>query len=181
MKAKDESTGEAINADALIEQKYEEYRKDFLVRQVCACVRSPRFIANPDSPQNWALYLEHRDVTWFIEKYGTDEAMQQLRIHATRQGRVPAAQKYVEELEKGMWDEVNYDASGTSLSSARAYPFLTQFRSQFGRGEKNEGRQGSQWHRIHGFAARGQSRRGPSAAQSDFHQVDPPYYRTSCA
>lgn len=40
--------------------------------------------------------------------------MQQLRLHATRQGRVPAVQKYVEELEKGTWDEVNYDASGTS-------------------------------------------------------------------
>lgn len=36
LKAKDENTGEPINADALIEQKYEEYRKDFLVRQVRA-------------------------------------------------------------------------------------------------------------------------------------------------
>lgn len=36
LKAKDETTGEPINADALIERKYEEYRKDFLVRQVRA-------------------------------------------------------------------------------------------------------------------------------------------------
>jgi hypothetical protein len=41
--------------------------------------------------------------------------MQQLRTNATRQGRVPAAQKYLEELEKGTWDEVNYDASRESV------------------------------------------------------------------
>jgi hypothetical protein len=41
--------------------------------------------------------------------------MQQLRLNASRHGRVPAVRKYVEELEKGTWDEVNYDASGTSI------------------------------------------------------------------
>lgn len=40
--------------------------------------------------------------------------MQQLRLNASRHGRVPAVRKYIEELEKGIWDEVNYDASGTS-------------------------------------------------------------------
>lgn len=34
LKAKDETTGEQVNAETIIEQKYEEYRKDFLVRQV---------------------------------------------------------------------------------------------------------------------------------------------------
>jgi hypothetical protein len=34
LKAKDETTGEQINPETIIEQKYEEYRKDFLVRQV---------------------------------------------------------------------------------------------------------------------------------------------------
>ncbi|KAJ9103981.1 hypothetical protein QFC21_002444 [Naganishia friedmannii] len=77
--AKDPTTGEPINIKAVIETKYDEYRKSFLVRQA--------------------------------KKYGVDEAMQQLRTHATRQGRVPAVQRYLEELEKGTWDEVNYDAS----------------------------------------------------------------------
>lgn len=81
------------------------------------------------SPQNWALFLEHRHQTWFIEKYGVDEAMQQLRLHATRQGRVPAVQKYLDELEKGTWDEVNYDASRMSariIKRADAHACLSQ-------------------------------------------------------
>ncbi|GHJ83982.1 hypothetical protein NliqN6_0384 [Naganishia liquefaciens] len=93
LKPKDETDAEPLNGEAIIEQKYAEYRKDFLVRQ------------------NWALFLEHRNQTWFIEKYGVDEAMQQLRLNASRHGRVPAVRKYIDELEKGTWDEVNYDAS----------------------------------------------------------------------
>ena len=53
--------------------------------------------------------------------------MQQLRTHATRQGGAPAVQKYLEELEKGTWDEVNYDASGEFRTVVQYLPLTEMF------------------------------------------------------
>jgi hypothetical protein len=99
--------------------------------------------------------------------------MQQLRLHATRQGRAPAVQKYVEELEKGTWDEVNYDAIGTPFIFTREYSILTPCCSRPGGSAENNGRQGSQWNRKHASTYREQNRRSSCAAESDIYQVDP--------
>ncbi|WWD22896.1 hypothetical protein CI109_107391 [Kwoniella shandongensis] len=72
-------------------RRYERYRKEFTSRQL------------------YALFLTHRDSAWFKERYSDSPEFAALRRRLNRQGRVPTANRYAEELRAGDWDSADFD------------------------------------------------------------------------
>ncbi|KAK8844554.1 hypothetical protein IAR55_006401 [Kwoniella newhampshirensis] len=81
-------------------KRYERYRKEFTSRQL------------------YALFLTHRDSAWFKERYSDATEYADLRHRLNRQGRVPAAEKYMEELRAGAWDTVDFDMTESDEKSS---------------------------------------------------------------
>ncbi|WVR03221.1 hypothetical protein IAU60_000212 [Kwoniella sp. DSM 27419] len=72
-------------------KRYERYRKEFHSRQL------------------YALFLTHREAIWFQERYSNTPEYIAFRRRLNRQGRVPLAEKHMEELRSGVWDTVEFD------------------------------------------------------------------------
>ncbi|OCF43077.1 hypothetical protein I317_03046 [Kwoniella heveanensis CBS 569] len=72
-------------------KRYERYRKEFHSRQL------------------YALFLTHKDSIWFQERYSNTPEYIAFRRRLNRQGRVPLAEKHMEELRSGAWDTVDFD------------------------------------------------------------------------
>lgn len=70
--------------------RFEEYKKSFTSRQL------------------WALYLVHRNEAWFKERYSTNIEDVEARKAETKKGRGRTLAAFLEELEKGEWDGIDY-------------------------------------------------------------------------
>ncbi|WWC57754.1 uncharacterized protein I303_100289 [Kwoniella dejecticola CBS 10117] len=77
-------------------KRYERYRKEFTSRQL------------------YALFLTHKDSIWFQERYSHLPEFVSFRRRLNRQGRVPLAEKHLEELRSGVWDTVDFDMAEES-------------------------------------------------------------------
>ncbi|WRT63364.1 uncharacterized protein IL334_000269 [Kwoniella shivajii] len=90
-------SGTATEAEAKekvgMAKRYERYRKEFLSRQL------------------YALFLTHKDSIWFQERYSHLPEFVSFRRRLNRQGRVPLAEKHLDELRSGVWDTVEFDIS----------------------------------------------------------------------
>ncbi|WWC97408.1 hypothetical protein V866_004287 [Kwoniella sp. B9012] len=80
-------------------KRYERYRKEFHSRQL------------------YALFLTHKDSIWFQERYSHLPEFVSFRRRLNRQGRVPLAEKHLEELRSGVWDTVEFDMAESENKS----------------------------------------------------------------
>ena len=55
------------------------------------------------------MFLTHRDSPWFLERYSNDPEYVAQRRRVNRQGRVPTARTYLEDLKAGKHDEMSFD------------------------------------------------------------------------
>ncbi|WWC85480.1 uncharacterized protein L201_000344 [Kwoniella dendrophila CBS 6074] len=74
-------------------KRYERYRREFTSRQL------------------YALFLTHKDSIWFQERYSHLPEFVAFRRRLNRQGRVPLAEKHLEDLRSGVFDTVEFDMS----------------------------------------------------------------------
>nr|XP_019048353.1 hypothetical protein I302_02124 [Kwoniella bestiolae CBS 10118]OCF27283.1 hypothetical protein I302_02124 [Kwoniella bestiolae CBS 10118] len=82
-------------------KRYERYRKEFHSRQL------------------YALFLTHKDSIWFQERYSHLPEFVSFRRRLNRQGRVPLAEKHLEEMRSGVWDTVEFDMAGKPTDKSR--------------------------------------------------------------
>ena len=93
--------------------------------------RYERYMKEYTSRQLYALYLTHRESAWFLERYSQDEAFVSLRRRVNRQGRVPTAEKYLDALRAGEYDNVDFDLTGgLSMDSFQATPLTLSIESE---------------------------------------------------